>query len=54
MFWLFVIFFALLAISATPLLGLFEVRWSLEILVALFVAFFIAGWALFIFYPVFS
>lgn len=54
MFWLFVIFFVLLAISATPLLGLLEVNWSLPLMIGLFGVFIILGWALFIFYPSFS
>lgn len=54
MFWLFFVFFIFLAISATPLLGSLEVRWSLEIMIGLFVFFIILGWGLFIFYPAFS
>jgi hypothetical protein len=54
MLWLFLIFFVLLAISATPLLGSLNIRWSLEIMVGLFAACFVAGWLIFIFYPLFS
>jgi hypothetical protein len=54
MIWLFLIFLVLLVISATPLLGSFNIRWSLEIMIALFAAFFIAGWLIFMFYPQFS
>ncbi len=51
---LFSVFFVLLILSASPLLGCFEIRWSLPIMVGLFAAFVVAGWALFIFYPLFS
>ncbi len=51
---LFLLFAVLLLISATPLLGCFEISWSLNFMIGLFVAFFVAGWALFIFYPMFS
>ncbi|MBD1940329.1 hypothetical protein [Microcoleus sp. FACHB-68] len=54
MFLLFLVFTVLLVISATPLLGLFDLDWSLPLMIGLFVAFFIAGWALFIAYPLFS
>jgi hypothetical protein len=51
---LFLVFAVLLLISATPLLGCFEIRWSLPLMIGLFGAFLLAGWALFIFYPLFS
>gem|GEM_PF-5629455 len=54
MVWLFLIFLFLLALSASPLLGSLDVRWSLEIMIGLFVAFFIAGWVILICYPLFS
>ena len=51
---LFLVFILLLLISATPLLGLLEIRWSLQFMLALFALFFVAGWVLFICYPLFS
>ncbi|MEB3826803.1 hypothetical protein [Phormidium sp. CCY1219] len=54
MFWLFLAFFVLLLISATPLLGTFNVRWSFEIMIALFGIFFVGGWVLLFCYPLFN
>ena len=51
---LFLVFILLLVISATPLLGLLEIRWSLQLMLALCALFLVAGWALFICYPLFS
>ncbi|WP_367286730.1 hypothetical protein [Laspinema palackyanum] len=50
MIWLFSLFFVLLLISATPLLGTLKVRWSFEIMVGLFAFFAVAGWGLFLGY----
>lgn len=50
MVWLFSLFFVLLLISATPLLGTLKVKWSFEIMVGLFAFFAVAGWALFLGY----
>lgn len=54
MFWLFLTFFVLLLISATPLLGSLNVRGSFEFMIGLFVFFFVAGWILFLCYPLFQ
>ncbi|MDJ1185393.1 hypothetical protein [Roseofilum casamattae] len=51
---LFTVFVVLLLISATPLLGSFEVKWTLPFLLWLFGIFFVGGWILFICYPLFS
>jgi hypothetical protein len=54
MVWFILLFLFILALSVTPLLGSFNVRWSLQIMIGLFVAFFIASWIILIFYPRFS
>jgi hypothetical protein len=51
---LFSVFFILLLLSASPLLGSFNIRWSLEIMIGLFAAFVVAGWVLFLCLPLFS
>jgi hypothetical protein len=53
MLWFILIFLFILALSVTPLLGSLNVRWSLEIMIGLFVAFFVAGWIILITYPLF-
>ncbi len=53
MVWFILIFLFILALSATPLLGSLNVPWSLEIMIGLFVAFFVTGWLILIFYPLF-
>ncbi|HEY9707545.1 MAG TPA: hypothetical protein V6D48_05015, partial [Oculatellaceae cyanobacterium] len=52
MVWFILMFLFVLALSATPLLGSLKVRWSLEVMIGLFAAFFVAGWVILIFYPV--
>jgi hypothetical protein len=54
MLWFILLFLLILATSVTPLLGSLNVRWSLEIMIGLFIAFFIASWIILIFYPQFS
>jgi hypothetical protein len=54
MLWFILLFLLILATAVTPLLGSLNVRWSLEIMIGLFVAFFIASWIILIFYPQFS
>lgn len=51
---LFSIFIVLLIISASPLLGSFNIPWSLPIMFGLFAILLVAGWVLLIFYPLFS
>ena len=51
---LFSVFVLLLAIAATPLLGCFEIRWSLPFMLGLSAVFLVAGWVLFLCYPLFS
>jgi hypothetical protein len=51
MVWFVLIFLFILLLSATPLLGSLNVPWSLEIMIGLFAAFFIASWIILIFYP---
>jgi hypothetical protein len=51
MVWFILMFLFVLALSVTPLLGSLNVRWSLQIMIGLFVAFFVAGWVILIFYP---
>lgn len=53
MVWFILVFLVVLAISATPLLGSLNVRWSLEIMIGLFVTFFVASWIILIVYPLF-
>ncbi|MBK4732067.1 hypothetical protein JJD41_19645 [Oxynema sp. CENA135] len=53
-FWLFLVFFVLLLISATPLLGSFNIKGSLEFMLILFGIFFVGGWILFLCFPLFS
>ena len=54
MVWFILIFLFVLVLSASPLLGSFNVRWSLEIMIGLFVAFFVASWIILICYPLFG
>jgi len=54
MLWFILIFLFVLLLSASPLLGSFNVRWSLEIMIGLFIAFFVASWIIFMFYPQFG
>ena len=51
--WFILIFLLVLGISATPLLGSLNVRWSLELMLGLFAAFFVTSWIILIFYPLF-
>jgi len=54
MLWFILIFLFILLLSASPLLGSLNVRWSLEIMIGLFIAFFVASWIIFMLYPQFG
>jgi uncharacterized membrane protein (DUF485 family) len=54
MVWFILVFLFVLILSASPLLGSLNVRWSLEIMIGLFVAFFVVSWIILIFYPQFG
>jgi len=54
MVWFILVFLLVLATGVTPLLGSFNVRWSLQIMIGLFVAYFIVAWIVLITYPMFS
>jgi hypothetical protein len=51
MVWFILLFVFVLVLSASPLLGSFNVRWSLEIIIGLFIAFFVVSWIILISYP---
>ena len=51
MVWFILLFVFVLILSASPLLGSFNVRWSLEIIIGLFIAFFVVSWIILISYP---
>lgn len=51
MTWFILLFLFVLVLSASPLLGSLNVRWSLEIIIGLFIAFFVVSWIILISYP---
>ncbi len=51
MIWFILGFLFILVLGSTPLLGSLNIRWSLEIMIGLFVAFFVASWIILIYYP---
>lgn len=51
---LFTVFIILLLISASPLLGCYNISWSLPVMLGLFAVVAVAGMVVFICYPLFS
>jgi hypothetical protein len=54
MVWFILVFLLVLATGVTPLLGSFNVQYSLQIMVGLFAAYFIVAWIVLMTYPMFS
>jgi hypothetical protein len=52
--WFILINLLILVTAVTPLLGSFQVKGSLQIMIGLFAAFFVASWIILICYPLFN